>query len=579
MSALLLLAGTLAGFAQEPGPAQESATTEPSDGEHPIGLVKLTSMETPEVIWPWNNEAIVRATDRFFDHLYSLEYDRCEAICDSLEREHPTDPWIAILRIRIFRDLIREVDVTKEEREEEFEHLNELFDPVHAKAMALLEQDPRDPRAHLTLGWEGMIKGQVQVMLRDYFGANSSTKEARDHLETVLEQHPDSPDTKALLGGYLYSVDTLPKFLKIFKWIPFLGIPSGDRDLGIQMVIDAGQSPTPSSRDFQLFLGLLDAFYEGNFSRGEEIFGRFFHENPHNPRFGISLSFMAPFDPADALQADRYWRTLSNAWDSMEKSENPGDPWWKGHDRWSVILAVRMRLMAAYQWEALGRPDFALSIYRDLSTDPHSRPYRMKGPVYLGLARTAALMGDHETALKATEVLRESKKLKPWHKRAEKLQKEIEKNPPDYPIHMWSEASLPLIETYEGLSDSSANSARRGRFAFPRSQLRDYERRYGNSGDPALMKMLADAYYLAGLPNRALDLYGEVLSISGDNESIWALHFQSLINRSFILEAQGKIKDALEEMKRAADTLEEQDLVRYPVDARVDALERANGSS
>jgi tetratricopeptide (TPR) repeat protein len=532
---------------------------------------------TIDLVWPWEDEVLARFTMRFFDHLYSNEYDACTAIVDSLDQLYPDDPMVSVLRVRIFRDVIREVDVSKKERQKEFDQLKQLFVPLRERAEALLAKDPRDPRAHLALGWEGMMTGQVQIMMKDVFGANSSTKRARRNLEIVLEQHPDSPDAKALLGGYLYSVDTLPKFLKLLKWIPFLGIPSGDRKLGLQMVMEAAASRAPSTRDFLLFSAFLDAFYEGEFVRGSRTMLRFYSENPHNSRFGISLSLMAPFDPGEALAADRYWRILSNEWESMRAGQSSRTPWWDGRDLWSVALAVRMKLMAAYQWEAMGRPDFARALYQDLCTDSLCQKRRVKGPAHLGLARTAALMGDANTALRATDVILETKELKPWRDHAKKLRREIEKHPGNHPVRRWSEASLPLIEALEASADSAGNSPRRRGFAFPRSRLRDLEREHANSGDPVLTKLLADAYYLAGLPEKAMDLYEEVLSLT-EKPSLWALHFQTLLNRSYILEKRGQVKEALQTMKDAADTIEEVDLIRYPVDARIDALERAGAS-
>jgi tetratricopeptide (TPR) repeat protein len=185
-------------------------------------------------------------------------------------------------------------------------------------------------------------------------------------------------------------------------------------------------------------------------------------------------------------------------------------------------------------------------------------------------------MGDDNTALRATDVIFETKELKPWRDHAKKLRREVEKHPPDYPVQRWSEASLPLIEALEAASgDSLENSSPGPGFAFPRSHLREMERQYAKSQDPALTKLLADAYYLAGLQGKAMDLYEEVLSMTKKKPSLWALHFQALLNRSYILEKQGEVKEALRAMKDAADTIEEVDLIRYPVDARIDALERA----
>jgi hypothetical protein len=59
---------------------------------------------------------------------------------------------------------------------------------------------------------------------------------------------------------------------------------------------------------------------------------------------------------------------------------------------------------------------------------------------------------------------------------------------------------------------------------------------------------------------------------------LWALRFQTYLNRSFILERLGRIEEALEEMEEARDTIQQEDLIRYPVDARIDALERARES-
>jgi tetratricopeptide (TPR) repeat protein len=525
-------------------------------------------------MWPWDDKPFARATNRFFDDLYDLDYETCRAIVDSLGSEHPEDPMVDVLRVRIYRDLIREVDLTEGEREQQFDELKELFVPLREKAEALLERDPASPRAHLALGWEGMITGQVQVMLHDYLGANSTTKTAREHLEKVLETHPGSPDAKALLGGYLYSVDTLPKFLKLFKWIPFLPIPSGDRVEGLRLLVEAAGSGAPSSRDFTIFYAFVDAFYEGIFPRGQRNMGPFFYAFPHNSRFGISMSLMAPFEPENALMADRYWRALIGAWES--RREGAGGRWYDGWDRWSISLAMRMRMVAAYQWEALGRPDMALPVYQDLTTDSLAHGRRVKGPVHLGLARTAILTGNPGLArLAAAKIIDGEKELKPWRDRAKDLRKAAEEGPGSYPLAIWKESGRHVIEALESVSDPGRDQdgSWRPSYPFPRSRLREMEQ-HARAKDPVLLKLLGDAYALSGLSNRALRTYEEALSLC-DRPELWAVRFQIHLNRSRVLEREGDVKNALREMKRADDTIEDEDLIRYPVDARLDALERA----
>jgi tetratricopeptide (TPR) repeat protein len=528
-----------------------------------------------EILWPWDEPGVADAGKRYFKRLFAMDYDGCSAIVDSLEAARPDDPIVQILRARIVRDLVREVDITREERERQFEEFDKVLGKLRDVAQARLAEDPGDPRPHLALGWEGMVKGQVQVMLKDFLAANSTSKKAREHLDKVLEIHPESPDAKALLGGYLYSVDALPKFLKILKWIPFLPIPSGDRDEGLRLLTESGRSSIPPASDYRLFAGFLDVFYEGNFRRSESVMGELFYENPHNPRFGITMSLITPFDPSEGLMGVRHWRLLHEAWRSRAE---PGRPWWLGWDRWSVTLAVRMNLLAAYQWEALGQADRALALYEELASNPMARSQRMRGQVQLGIARTSIQTGDGEKARRAVSDILDDKSLKPWHDASKDLKEEIERKRTEHDLPLRRSAAEPLIAVLEEVPspgiDGTERPNRIDRRPFPRSQLRRIEALARSSGnDPVVGKLLGDAYALAGLPEQAIETYdGAMEGVSAP--SLWAIRLQIHLSRAFLSEALGRNRDALDAMNKAIDEMVEQDLLRYPADARLDALER-----
>ncbi|MBU1702350.1 MAG: tetratricopeptide repeat protein [Candidatus Eisenbacteria bacterium] len=540
----------------------------------------LTSGLTHGNLWPWDEPALSAAATRFFEYTYQMEYDRCRAIADSLKAARPEDPLTLIFEARIFRSIFREVDVTRPTKEAQFDQFLEVLSEMSSRSQALLDKNPDDPRAHLALGWGGMLKSQFQVMLKEYWGANKTSSSAIEHVKRVLELKPEQPDAKFLLGAYLYMVDTLPKFIKLIKWIPFLGIPSGDRERGLEMLKEAAAAPIPTARDYQLFYGFSDVFYEGVFRRSEQTFLPFHIAYPANPRFSLPLALVAPYDPMEGLMADRYWRLLSQEWEITRRTAGVRGPWWQGQVRWSVTMALRICLMAAFQWEAIGRPDMALPIYQEMVADPLTRYFRLSGPIRMGLARSAWLQGDRNMALHALEEIVQIDILEPWHDKAEKFQKEIENAaaPPAH-LELWKIASLPLIEVFESCKHPGTawEEGSKDGFPFSRAQLREIETLAANgaSKDPILLKLLGDCYTLSGLFDKALDAYEKTLNAAGENEAYWAIHIQTILSETFILERLGRKKEAVKNAEEALKRVAHADLLRYSLESRLDGAKRA----
>jgi tetratricopeptide (TPR) repeat protein len=342
----------------------------------------------------------------------------------------------------------------------------------------------------------------------------------------------------------------------------------------------AAHASVPTSRDYLLFYGFSDVFYEGNFRRSEMTFYPFHLKYPSNPRFSLPLALVAPYDPFEGLLADRYWRILAQEWElTRSRSTAPG-PWWQGQVRWSVTLALRIRLMSAFQWEALGRPDMAFPIYQEMSGDPLTRYLRLNGPIHMGLARSAWLQGSRDTALGALEEVIQSDKLEPWHDAAEDFRdliREAEQKPAG--LELWTEAGATLIDVLETRKDPGAawEDPAGGGFPFPRSHLPSIESlaAEGESRDPVLLKLLADCYTLSGLFERGLEAYGRALRTAGDNQAYWAVHMQCHLSRAFILERLGRIKEAAKEAEQALELVARPDLIRYSLESRLDGAKRA----
>ncbi|MBD3336309.1 MAG: tetratricopeptide repeat protein [Candidatus Eisenbacteria bacterium] len=541
--------------------------------------VRTSAAESRPAPWPWDEPDFARAAGRFFEHLYRLEYDSCRVIADSLARARPDDPLALIFRARILRDLIREVDVTKSTRESQFAEFTTIFGELRRRAERRLDDGSHDPRSHLALGWAGMMTAQVEVMLKEYWSANKTSKQARDHVEKVLEAYPDQPDATFLLGAYLYMTDTLPDFLKMLKWIPFLGIPSGDHDRGLDMVEESGRTTAPTAGDYKLFLGFIHVFYEGGFRESERLFYPFYKEIPANPRFTLPLALVAPFDPAEALLAERYWREMSQAWGQARSDTTASRPWWAGLDRWSVSLALRVRMTAAFQWEAMGRPDKALPMYKQMVKEPLAGYKRVEGPVRMGLARCAVLAGRIDLARTTLQSLLDDDNLDPWHDPARELRREAVKEPPDVRRReLWREMSAPLIEALESVA--APGRARETQAAseapFPAARLAEVTALHDRAGgsDPMLTKLAGDAYLLAGRFQEARQIYDRI--DAGDlPPSLWPLGIQIRLNRAYILEQQDRPGDAAEEIEDALDMVVDPDLIRYTLESRRHGLKRA----
>jgi hypothetical protein len=195
----------------------------------------------------------------------------------------------------------------------------------------------------------------------------------------------------------------------------------------------------------------------------------------------------------------------------------------------------------------------------------------------MGLARTAFLTGETDLALETVEEILRDKDIEAWHDQSRDLRREIvEGEPLDAAREAWRRIGDLLIDALAPADSAGTAGAslRRRTAPFPRSRLPEVESLVaGSEGDPVAAKLLGDAYLLAGLPAKALETYDRALP-AADRPSLWAVHMQIRLNRVHAMDLLQRNRNARDELKEALDRVAKPDLLRYPLESRVESSER-----
>ncbi len=107
------------------------------------------------------------------------------------------------------------------------------------KCKRMLAADPDDPDVLVLYGRTLIQLMQINGMASKYYKAGTQGEEARKALERALELRPDYHDAKLALGSYYYYASIATRYIKFLTWLWF--VPTGERDLGLQLVREAAE--------------------------------------------------------------------------------------------------------------------------------------------------------------------------------------------------------------------------------------------------------------------------------------------------------------------------------------------------
>lgn len=158
---------------------------------------------------------------------------------------------------------------------------DELVSSVIRKAEALIRAKQDVARNELYLGMAYGLQARLKGMRGQDLPAARAGKKMRSTLLKALEDDPNLNDAYLGVGIYNYFVDTLPAIVKIIRW--FIGLPGGDRNLGLQQIERATTQGDLSRGEAKFYLAKdFSRPYENHYQRSLELFQELAHEYPHS---------------------------------------------------------------------------------------------------------------------------------------------------------------------------------------------------------------------------------------------------------------------------------------------------------
>lgn len=158
--------------------------------------------------------------------------------------------------------------------------------------------DSDDPLFRYYRGWAWMTKSQIKAVGRDFYGAGRDAGKGKGDLEAYLDSNPRAPIPNGLIGAYLYFTDAVPKLFQFLSKLLFL--PTGDRDMGLEMIALAATGDSPAHVDYEVLDANITFFFEGRLEEGLARFERLLDRYPDYPRLALASAMTAPLDPLGA---------------------------------------------------------------------------------------------------------------------------------------------------------------------------------------------------------------------------------------------------------------------------------------
>lgn len=360
-----------------------------------------------------------------------------------------SDPMVYLLRARAMRDQISDEDDNKSLIVHDGEVVHSQLDSAIALCDAAIKRGASDPLFHYYRGRAYLAKAQVFTLTRSYWSAGRAASSAKKDLQDYLKFVPDDPDAQGDLGAFLYFADTLPGLVKFIS--KFFGIPSGDRERGLEMLRFAASQNGVFKVDYQVALVAIDLLFEGRLEQGAVGMRALIDEHPYYTRLVEPFAVLGPLDPLrlrahqqleDRVLADRF--SMVNA-----------------RVDWSLVK--RIQLHRAYADMYFRAPSLALTELTTLIDNPTERPDWFLPLAIINRGQLYAKSGRVDEALQAFEMVTGREDMSHFHDLAYGLLESL-KEP-------WNVIELDDLDFVGNIYD--------GRLEEGQAGLKEYGRLYG----------------------------------------------------------------------------------------------------
>jgi tetratricopeptide (TPR) repeat protein len=338
--------------------------------------------------------------------LYQGKAGSALILADSLVHTHPGDPLAYLIKARVLREMLPEVDDDRELIRTDAEPIHGLLD----RALDLCESGrdglEDEDRRLFYQGWAWMFKAQLHALGASYWSAGRAAARGNSDLKNYLEKHPDDPDAQGVLGMFLYFADTLPTAAKIAKTL--LLIPGGDKQKGLDYLQYAAGRESLLQTDHRITQAMIFLTFEGRFEDGLREYLDLLRRYPDYLRLIEQLSILLSFAPA-------HYKSISELEASTVASHSRHRP---GDIDQNTLL--RLRYHRAYAGKFF-EPARALKEFAALIDERPARPDWIVPLSLINLGCLEANSGDPESAAARFQQVRESPRMSYFHDHASKL--------------------------------------------------------------------------------------------------------------------------------------------------------------
>jgi hypothetical protein len=138
---------------------------------------------------------------------------------------------------------------------------------------------------HLYAGMGYALRARMLGIRKENRATARAAVKARAHFMRGLEMDPSLADNKTGLGLYNYYVDTLSGIARMLRAI--MGLPAGDKQLGIQQLEDAMVRGELTGVDARFYLSKNLRYYDQQYQRALEVMEPLAAQYPQNPIFPL----------------------------------------------------------------------------------------------------------------------------------------------------------------------------------------------------------------------------------------------------------------------------------------------------
>jgi tetratricopeptide (TPR) repeat protein len=154
-----------------------------------------------------------------------------------------------------------------------------------AGAESWTEEQPSRAEAWFAVGAAYSARAQWRVERHERLAAARDGKRIKEALEQALAIDPQLHDAKFGLGMYRYYAAVAPTALRMLRWL--LALPGGDRDGGLEQMLDARSRGAVLRGEADYQLHLIYLWYEQRHREALTIVQQLQTRYPRNPLFPL----------------------------------------------------------------------------------------------------------------------------------------------------------------------------------------------------------------------------------------------------------------------------------------------------